>query len=394
MAKVKKKRSRLGAILYAIFLLLWAGALCYGIYYLWQSVWVFGGYWEAAQISPKVDAYMETFSRTMWEDGENGILQTISEMEHPFQSDEDCVAVLKEIMTEEVRCLPSVSDTTGSTRNYNLTSGRSKFGELTVRQHPFVPEENSLVNWAIENWDLYPWEVEGVRFYLDGLYSSVDVTVPSNYRVLLNGYALSDDYIVERGIHYNVLEEYYESFEGLPTKVKYHAEKIFGHVDVRILDAKGNPFEIDPEKDDSQFIEPVSEQLVARFDRFNQKFTKLYLEFCSGAGQMWYEYAQMKAFIVKDSDLDVRLQRMIESYLGWTHNTNFNFNGCTLNGVSTLGGTIYVLDVSADAGSQMPSGYKQVHRDMRIYVRYYADRDQVYAFSVEDYNTEESDYVG
>ncbi len=390
MAKVRKKKTKVGAIVYAVFLVLWTAALCVGVYFLWKTVWTFGGYWEAAQISPKVDAYMEKFDYQMWASGENSFKQTISAMEHPFQTDEQCVEVLREIMTDEVRCVPSVGDTGGTRRNYNLLSGRNKFGELTVVQHPFVPQENSLLNWVIEKYSLYPWEVEGVQFYLDGLYSSVEVTVPSNYKVLLNDHLLNDDFIMERGIHYNVLDQYYETYEGLPTKVRYRADKIFGRVNIQILDDKGQPFEIDPEKDDSQFIEPVSEALLERFDRFNQKFTKMYLEFCSGTGQMWYEYAQMKAFVIKDSDLDDRMLRMIDSYMGWQHNTNFNFDGCTLNGATHLGGTIYVLDVSADAGSQMPAGYEQVHRDMKIYVRYNENQDQVYAFSVEDYNADEN----
>ena len=104
--------------------------------------------------------------------------------------------------------------------------------------------------------------------------------------MLLNGHALTEANIVERGIPYDVLTEYYDEFEGLPTKVKYHADKIFGQVQYQLLDRSGQPVEIDPDRDDSQFIEPVSEELYQRFDTFSAEFPERYLEFTSGTGDM------------------------------------------------------------------------------------------------------------
>ena len=37
MAKVKKRKSRLGTILYVIFLVLWIAALGVGTYFLWKD---------------------------------------------------------------------------------------------------------------------------------------------------------------------------------------------------------------------------------------------------------------------------------------------------------------------------------------------------------------------
>lgn len=395
MTKTKKRKMKVGKLVYTVFMAVWALALCIGIYYVWISVKTFAQYWEDAQIAPKVDAYMEKLDAEIWENGENGVLKTIAEMEHPYQTNEECVAVLKEILSSEPTCLPGVSQERNELkRSYNLLSGRFKFGQVSVVQKPFEPQENKLVNWAIKEMSAYPWEVEGVQFYLDGLYTTFDITVPDNYTVLLNGHPLGEENIVETGIHYNVLEEYYDQFDGLPTKTRYHAEKIFGQVDYQILDGNNEVIEIDPEQDDSQFIEPVSQELFDRFDGFNTQFTKRYLEFCAGTGDMWYEYNILQHFVLKDSDLSSRLYRMIDSYLGWQHNYNYNFNGSTLNSVTPLGNGIYVLDVSADAGSQMPAGYVKVHRDMKIFVKYYADKDEAFAFSVVDYNTEESDFIG
>ena len=394
MKKTKKRKTKVGAIVYAVFMVLWSLALCYGIYFLWTSLMTFGDYWEKAQVSPKVDAYMEKLDTEMWLNGENGLKKTISEMDHPYQTDEDCIQVLRGILQEELRCLPGVSEGSATRKTYDLYSGRSKFGQVYVTQHPFEPEENTLVNWAIENWALYPWEVEGVQFFLDGLYTDFEIVVPESFTVLLNGHALTEENIVELGIPYDVLTQYYDEFDGLPSKVKYHAEKIFGHVDYQLLDRNGQPVEIDPEKDDSQFIEPVSEELFQRFDRFSGEFIERYLQFSSGAGQIWTDYARVREYVQKGSDLDDRLDRTLRSYLEFMHNSNFNFYGYTLNDVTALGNNIFILDISSDSGCQMPAGYKEVHRDMKVFVQYLPGTNEVFAFSAEDYNTEEKDAIG
>ena len=383
MNKTKKRKTKVGAIVYAVFMVLWALVLCYGVYYLWTSLMTFGEYWENGQIGPKVDAYMEKLDSEMWLNGENGLRKTISEMEHPYQTDAECVEVLRGVLQDEIRC-----------QIYDLFSGRSKFGQVYITQHPFEPEENKLVNWAIENWALYPWEVEGVQFFLDGLYTDFEIVVPEYMTVLLNGHALTEANIVERGIPYDVLTEYYDEFDGLPTKVKYHADKIFGQVQYQLLDRSGQPVVIDPDRDDSQFIEPVSEELYQRFDTFSAEFTERYLQFSSGAGQIWTDYARVRAYVLKGSDLDDRLDRTLRSYLEYMHNSNFNFGGYQLNDVKPLGNNIYILDISCDAGSQMPAGYKEVHRDMNVFVQYFPGTNEVFAFSAEDYNTEERDAVG
>ena len=394
MKKTKKRKTKVGSVLYAIFMVLWAGALCYGAYYLWTSAMTFGEYWERSQINPKVDAYVERLDTELWQNGDNGLQNTISQMEHPYQSDAECLDVLKEIMQDDISSLPGTGSYSETKKVFDLYSGRSKFGQVIVVQHPFEPQENKLVNWAIEYWSLYPWEVEGVQFYLDGLYTTFDITVPEYMRVQLNGHLLGEENIVERDIPYDVLSEYYDEFDGLPTKVKYHADKIFGRVDLQLLAKNGQPTTIDPEQDDSQFIEPVSEELFARFDHFASRFVERYLSFSSGVGDVWYQYGLLKGWVLAGSDLEDRLERTLRSYLEFMHNSNFNFNGYVLNSVTALGNDMYVLDVSADAGSQMPAGYVKVHRDMKIYVKYYPQRDEAFAFSVEDYNTEESDFIG
>ena len=236
-----------------------------------------------------------------------------------------------------------------------------------------------MIQWQ----ELYPWHVESEKFFFDGLYTSYETTVPADFTVLLNGHPLSEDYITETGIHYNVLEEYYGDFEGLPTKVTYHVDNIFGHVDATYLDKEGNVTTIDPEKDDSQFIEPVSGEVFDRMYEFAYTFASRYLEFSAGTTDMKWLYDRLVPYIQKGSELDDRLIRAMDSYIGWQHNEKFRFGSATLNGVTPLGNGYYMLDVTANASAWQPRGTVYVERSMKILVR--NQNDDVRAHSVEDY---------
>ena len=410
-AKKRKKRTKIGKIVFAILMVVWSllllGAVAYGLWLVYQ----FGGYYEKAEITPKIEAYMDRVSQEIWkEDEQNSIIGKIAELEHPYQTDEECEAAIKALLQDELTYSLAVGKVEKGVERYDLCCGKIKLGQFTVRQYPFEVEDNSILNWAIEKYSIYPWEVDDqVDFSLDdiknleGLYSSFEITVPASFTVVLNGHTLTEENIVKSGIPYDCLKEYYddpslepyaEAANGLPTKVTYRAEKLLGQVPYELLDENGQPAEIDPNQDDSQFIEPVSEALLARFEDYSLQFTRRYLEFCSGTGEMYYQFNLLKGYLVPNSELWDRLYRMIESYMDWTHNENFNFNGMVFNGATALGNNIYILDVSADAGSQMPAGYKQEHRDMKIYVLYDPAKNEVFAFSERDYNDVEAAYVG
>ena len=43
MENTTKRKVKVGTIVYAVLMVLWAGILCYGTYYLWSSVKTFAG---------------------------------------------------------------------------------------------------------------------------------------------------------------------------------------------------------------------------------------------------------------------------------------------------------------------------------------------------------------
>ena len=172
-------------------------------------------------------------------------------MPHEFQTDEECEAVVLDMLQGELSYSRGASQDP-STAVYDLLCGENIFGRVTLARDDSRKDELMFP-------DMLPWKVLKDEFYFDGFYTGLTVTVPSDYSVVVNGRLLDESAITQTGIHYDVLEKYYAEFPNLPTKVTYHVDQIFGHIQPVILDRHGVETVIDPERDDSQFIEPVDE---------------------------------------------------------------------------------------------------------------------------------------
>ena len=381
MATMKKRKKKTGALAYALFLTLWIAILALLAWSGLKLVWRYAEYYEKAEIGPVMDQYMETLEQDMWD---HGIADTIANMPHEYQTDEECAQVVKKILTDDIRYSRNAGKQSEGIAVYDLLCGNSKFGRVTLEQEMVLPEgENGILLKRIEQDRLYPWHVSGEEFFFEGLYTSYEITVPSEYTVLLNGHQLTEEQIVETGIPYDVLADYYDEYADLPTKVTYKADNIFGSVDVQLLDGNGNETQIDPDRDDSQFIETPSQETIDRLYEFAYAFSSRYLEFSAGTGEMQYLYDQLVPYIEPGSELESRMQGTVEGYAGWQHNQRYRFGNCTLNKVTPLAGGYYIVEVSANASCVQPIGTVTVERDLRILCRYL--EDDVRAFSVEDY---------
>ena len=58
MQKAKKRKSKIGTVAYWTFIVLWVALLALASTYIWKDARSFGEYWEAAQIDPKLNAYL------------------------------------------------------------------------------------------------------------------------------------------------------------------------------------------------------------------------------------------------------------------------------------------------------------------------------------------------
>ena len=383
MALVKKKK-KTGSVAYAIFLTLWITFLALVIIYVLKALGRFEGYWEAAEITPVIDDYMDTATAGLVS---RGLAEEVRQLDHPFQTEEQCLEYVQKGFVDDIKYRRSFNYQGESKAVYDVYCGQKLIGHVTLAQDTTLPDDLPIIQKYVKEFNLYPWEVVEANFEFDveEFTNSIRVTAPADYTVLINDIPVSKDYIVEEGIHFDLLEDYYESFPDLPTKVVYEVDGLFGSVELSYLDAHGNPATIDPNKDDSQFVETVT---GARFDRlfeFAWEFSHRYLEFSAGTGELNWAYDRLNGYVKRGSELDERLKQMMEGYAGWQHNKRFRFENCNMTSVLPLGGGVYVLEVTAKANCIQPVGTVVVERNLRIYVRYQDEKDDVLAFSCEDF---------
>jgi hypothetical protein len=231
------------------------------------------------------------------------------------------------------------------------------------------PFDMSRFPWNLLPWSIRPWEVESETFDFNGLYSSVDIVVPRTYPVYLNGVQLGAEYVVETGIPFDVLKNYYERYEGLPTKIRYRFDNIIGSIDPVILDEEGNAFHVDSTKDDSQFIKPCSQEKLERLSQFTAGFVDRYLKYTSGVTDPTYGYQRLQPYLLPGADPDVRMHDAMDG-LSWAHTSSINVESAQLNGALALGDNYYVLDITTVA-TTFTTGKGEVENvsNMRIIVR-------------------------
>ncbi len=385
MAK-KKKRGSAG---YTIFLALYIIAVLAVAFFVLKKVWVLAEEYENSRISYVIDSYVEDLSRNL----DSSFAGTVAAMEHPMQTDEECIAVAKKMLGSGITYERYKSADEGRRVIYRLKCESGVFGEVELYRDPsklpddlqtldkleklgetdFVQGISTLAElFSFTKWftrdELTPWSVGETRFYFDGLYSSIQVTVPKTYPVLINGHPLGPEYIIEDNIHYNVLEKYYNDYSGLPVKVTYSFDKIIGNMEPEIFDEEGNVFVIDSEQDDSQFIKSCSDSEMDRLRSFSENFLKNYVSYTSGAykNEVEYGYGRLRPYIKTGSDIDTR---MIAAQDGiyYAHSPATMTSAWLTNAIRLADG-VYICDVGYAANSQTPRGYEEVSVEMKLII--------------------------
>lgn len=353
MARRKKRGSLIYGIFLTVYILLLAGAVLYGL----SKFWEYAIEYENSRPDNVMDEYVEDLSVNLWDDS---IAQTIADMPHEMQSDDDCAQIVQQMLKNDIS-YSRVSGGDELTQVYNLRCNGSVFGKITLKQDESKADEIK--------YGMLPWLVYKEEFDFTGLYSSIEITVPASYSVLLNGNTLGSEYIIESGIHMDVLDEYYSSYPNLPTKVTYRFDNIIGQLEPTVLDEDGNEFVIDPSRDDSQFIKGVDEEHLARFQDFAGRFIERYEKYISGIynKEVQYGYQRLLPYIKTGTDFDSRM-KMMQDGLSWAHNSYLTVNSVAVNSAIGLGEDAYILDLSFSFTVGTPRGDETYDENAKIIV--------------------------
>lgn len=352
----KRRRKKNGGKIYAVLLTIYIIAMFCAAGYGLSIVWAYAEEFEQSQPEPVMDKYVEELNAYQWGDT---IARTVSEMDHEMQSDEECAQIIKDLLSGGVSYARGASGGVQGTICYVLRCDQGSFGRV------WLEEDTSKK--ADSRFGMLPWRIAREEFDFTGLYTGIQVTVPESFSVYINGNKLSKDYIVEEGIHYDVLEEYYESYSGLPTKVTYRFENIIGRIEPVIKDSDGNEFTVDSTKDDSQYLRSCGDKELQQLKAFADKFAPRYYDYVAGIYDPTYGYQRIMPYIKLGSDLDERLKLAMDG-LYFAHTVAVRVDEVQLNSAVWMADGIYLCDISVTVTTTGPRETEQKQENMKLIV--------------------------
>jgi len=290
------KRSRwwpffLGMFIYGLIIL---GAGYYGLRYLWQFMEAY----EASRPANTLNAYMNSITV---DDACDGAQELIDSIDRNLQSEEECREVIKASMTEKITCAKKSAECTDTKQVYVLRSGKQVIGQMVMTAGE--PDEFGFSRWEVteESFDFS---------HLIGATSSV--TVPNSLQVYVGDYCLDSSYIVEDGIQYEEIAEYYESYD-LPYQVTYEAGPILGEIQLEVKNSNGDPVVLNEDTDMKQYFQNCTHLETVDLENFIDKFVGRYVTFTGSANRNRQDnYAKLLECVVPDTDLAKRLSDAIE----------------------------------------------------------------------------------
>ena len=171
----RNKRGKIGKIIYTVLLVIFALTLITISYIVlsdWQNYLVA---YENSQPDTVIADYMNNLKSTRWEEL---VEQSVSRMEHPFQTDEECEAVINQMLGETLQYKEAPSNSE-NVKIFNVYCNGNPVGQfqmerdLSYRDNIKIDSVVYLRNieffWFIKDADsLCPWKVTGDNYDISG----------------------------------------------------------------------------------------------------------------------------------------------------------------------------------------------------------------------------------
>lgn len=351
---MEKKSGRFYFLFLLVYILIVLGVIAFFM----TKVWGFAEEYEAARPAHTMDAYVEDLNQNLWNDQ---VAQAIADMPHEVQSDEECAQVVKNMLSAGISYARTASTGSADSINYALRCGDKVIGKVTLI------EDSSLADQV--KYDMLPWIVSSEEFDFTGLYSSVEVTVPKSYTVMLNGTALGSEYIIEDNIQFDLLKDYYSSYPKLPVMVTYRYEHIIGELEPVILDDHGNEVLLDESRGQEQFLNNCSDAELAKLTDFTERFAERYQSYNAGIGDdpATVYVNRLAGYIMPGSDLEFRM-KAAQDGLGWAHTNSINIEYTILNSAVSFGEGVYLCDYSSAFTTKGINGTQDFENNIKMIV--------------------------
>lgn len=285
--------------------------------------------YEGSQPGSCVEAYIQALHSSV----PDSALRALDDLDPLVMSEEDRADFIRSLLREaELKKLPGESREDHLVYQVKAADGQ-RLGTVV-----FEPVARTKYNLPV-------WSQVGSSFDFSDYYTTLEVTVPSDYRVYLGDLLLGPDRIVEKDIPYSILADYYESFPDLPTMVRYETVPFVGDGKLRIQDRGGKAVEAEQLREEA-FLDRCPEDVLEKAETFVPEFIELYVYFSSDINSSAHYYFDLlRPYILQDSELFVRLRQAFEG-LGYNLQIrSVSLESVDLKMVIPLGQDRYLADV-------------------------------------------------
>lgn len=343
---VKKRGFVKGMLIYAaVFLVILAVGL--GVF------WKYIAAYEASRPYNTIEAYMAQLT------GEYVCAHSeelLNSLDGNLQSREEAQTLICQKIDSGVTYAKKTSECSDTQIVYVLRCGSNVIGSVTM-----TPAQES-------SFGFYNWQVTQESFDLSCLLGSgIQVTVPSDFTVSVNGYTLDETYITNDQVHYSVLEEFYDEYD-LPMMVTYETPAVLGTSEMVVTDENGQQIDLAEQTDRNVFLHNCTDTECAELETFCGEFVTRYVAFTGGSnGSEEYNYHNLMKYVVADSELANRMFQALDG-LTYAQSHGDKIAGITINHEVNLGNGRYLCDITYLVDTTGWEGVVQTTNNIQIIV--------------------------
>lgn len=287
----KKHRFLIFMIVYSL-LILTAGG--FGLEYLHDTL----DDYESSLPKHVLSAYTEQLHSGNVPDA---LFTTLSKIDTNVQTIEDSMAFMKEKLRSAV-LYKAVNESTETREVYSIRNGDDVIGKAVMTQTGKSEHGFSL------------WEITDTELNFDCYLNRAEITVPSEFRVEMNGKAIPRDHITDSRVRYSALASFYSAYPELPTMVTYTTGDVLGEISFSVYNS-GNKLLSEDELNETLYLNsmyPAGNR--NELTEYIGEFVERYAEYTSNAGGYTSMlYSRLKELVMPESDLHNRIRMAFDA---------------------------------------------------------------------------------
>lgn len=346
MSKQKKKLTFWQGYWIAAGALVVVAAVALGVF------WAFMDAYERSRPQFAVDGYLAAVTPEAISSHETAIPRACDLY---LQDEEDARAVIAQSIGR-LTCLRDAKQSTPEQPAYALMNGGQRIGTiiLTVKERDIFGLDH--------------WQVAEQTFDFSHLLGDTpSVTVPTGYRVFVDGRPLGNEYLTARKIKFRQLEPYYEAYNA-PTMRTYTTGQILGTPQVTVRGLQDEPVDIQTKEEIEATYCNCGEEEIARVKTAAESFVKAYVRFTSAAGgrnNRYYNYNQLAKNMVPGGDLARRTKSALDA-MYWVGDHRAKIKGVEYHQFICLQDGVYMVDLTYTVNQQVKKGKADSSVNLRL----------------------------